>query len=164
MQFIKAPDFYRRYHLWKKGSSTHMKPVEAVSAYGRKPISKKSNKDVIVIDGFQVNKAPIEASPNSSKTSSSRGSAKCDESDREGIRVVIELKRDAMSEIVLNNLYKSTNMKHVRDYHALDVQPGATSLPYWRCWATSSTTVKRSSSAVRFSTRKPKPAPTFWKV
>jgi DNA gyrase subunit A len=34
-----------------------------------------------------------------------------DESDREGIRVVIELKRDAMSEIVLNNLYKSTNME-----------------------------------------------------
>ncbi|MDO9206679.1 MAG: DNA gyrase subunit A, partial [Sulfuricurvum sp.] len=29
----------------------------------------------------------------------------------EGIRVVIELKRDAMSEIVLNNLYKSTNME-----------------------------------------------------
>jgi len=34
-----------------------------------------------------------------------------DESDREGIRIVIELKRDAMSEIVLNNLYKSTNLQ-----------------------------------------------------
>ena len=34
-----------------------------------------------------------------------------DESDREGIRVVIELKRDAMQEIVLNNLYKQTNMQ-----------------------------------------------------
>lgn len=30
----------------------------------------------------------------------------CDESDREGIRVVIELKRDVMSEIVLNYFYK----------------------------------------------------------
>ncbi len=30
---------------------------------------------------------------------------------REGIRVVIELKKDAMSEIVLNNLYKSTPME-----------------------------------------------------
>lgn len=29
-----------------------------------------------------------------------------DESDREGIRVVIELKRDVMSEIVLNYFYK----------------------------------------------------------
>lgn len=34
-----------------------------------------------------------------------------DESDRDGIRVVIELKRDAMSEIVLNNLFKQTTME-----------------------------------------------------
>ena len=34
-----------------------------------------------------------------------------DESDREGIRVVIELKKDAMAEIVLNNLYKSTPLE-----------------------------------------------------
>src|SRR3546814_8649700 len=29
-----------------------------------------------------------------------------DESDREGVRVVIELKRDAMAEVVLNQLYR----------------------------------------------------------
>ncbi|HEX7832378.1 MAG TPA: DNA gyrase subunit A [Thermoanaerobaculia bacterium] len=34
-----------------------------------------------------------------------------DESDREGIRVVIELKRDAMPEIVLNHLYRNTQMQ-----------------------------------------------------
>jgi len=34
-----------------------------------------------------------------------------DESDREGMRVVIELKRDALSDIVLNNLYKSTQLQ-----------------------------------------------------
>jgi len=34
-----------------------------------------------------------------------------DESDREGIRVVIELKRDAIPEIVLNQLYKQTQMQ-----------------------------------------------------
>jgi len=34
-----------------------------------------------------------------------------DESDRDGIRVVIELKRDAMSEIILNNLYKSSSLE-----------------------------------------------------
>ncbi len=34
-----------------------------------------------------------------------------DESDREGIRVVIELKRDAIPEIVLNNLYRNTQMQ-----------------------------------------------------
>jgi DNA gyrase subunit A len=34
-----------------------------------------------------------------------------DESDRDGIRVVIELKRDAIPEIVRNNLYQLTNMR-----------------------------------------------------
>lgn len=34
-----------------------------------------------------------------------------DESDKDGIRVVIELKRDANPEIVLNNLYKYTNLQ-----------------------------------------------------
>jgi DNA gyrase subunit A len=34
-----------------------------------------------------------------------------DESDREGMRVVIELKKDAVAEVVLNNLYKMTQMQ-----------------------------------------------------
>ena len=34
-----------------------------------------------------------------------------DESDRQGIRVVVELKRDAQAEIVLNNLYKHTSLR-----------------------------------------------------
>jgi DNA gyrase subunit A len=34
-----------------------------------------------------------------------------DESDREGMRIVIELKRDAIPEVVLNNLYRNTQMQ-----------------------------------------------------
>lgn len=34
-----------------------------------------------------------------------------DESDRDGIRVVIELKRDAVASVVLNNLYKKTQLQ-----------------------------------------------------
>ncbi|MBI5598919.1 MAG: DNA gyrase subunit A [Deltaproteobacteria bacterium] len=34
-----------------------------------------------------------------------------DESDREGMRIVVELKRDEMAEVVLNNLYVHTQMK-----------------------------------------------------
>ncbi len=34
-----------------------------------------------------------------------------DESDRDGIRIVVELKRDAIAEIVLNNLYRNTQMQ-----------------------------------------------------
>jgi DNA gyrase subunit A len=34
-----------------------------------------------------------------------------DESDRDGIRIVVELKRDAIPEVVLNNLYRNTQMQ-----------------------------------------------------
>jgi DNA gyrase subunit A len=34
-----------------------------------------------------------------------------DESDRDGMRIVIELKRDAIAEVVLNNLYRNTQMQ-----------------------------------------------------
>src|SRR5262249_47490333 len=34
-----------------------------------------------------------------------------DESDREGMRIVIELKRDAVAEVLLNQLYKHTPMQ-----------------------------------------------------
>ncbi len=34
-----------------------------------------------------------------------------DESDRNGMRIVIEIKRDANADVVLNNLYKQTNMR-----------------------------------------------------
>jgi len=34
-----------------------------------------------------------------------------DESDRDGIRIVVELKRDAIPDIVLNNLYRNTQMQ-----------------------------------------------------
>ncbi|MGN1098625.1 MAG: DNA gyrase subunit A [Clostridia bacterium] len=36
-----------------------------------------------------------------------------DESDRNGMRIVIELKRDANANVVLNNLYKNTQMQEV---------------------------------------------------
>lgn len=35
-----------------------------------------------------------------------------DESDKDGIRVVIEIKRNAMASVVLNNLYKQTSMEN----------------------------------------------------
>jgi DNA gyrase subunit A len=34
-----------------------------------------------------------------------------DESDKDGMRIVIELRRDAQPEVVLNNLYKNTNLQ-----------------------------------------------------
>jgi len=47
-----------------------------------------------------------------------------DESDREGIRVVIELKRDAIPQIVLNQLYKHTQMQSTFGVILLALVPG----------------------------------------
>jgi DNA gyrase subunit A len=41
-----------------------------------------------------------------------------DESDRTGMRVVIELKRDAAAQVTLNQLYKHGAADHVRRQHA----------------------------------------------
>ena len=49
-----------------------------------------------------------------------------DESDRDGLRVVIELRRDAQPEIVLNNLYEHTSMRqafHINMLALVDGQP-----------------------------------------
>ncbi len=75
----------------------------------------KTKREIIVLDElpYQVNKSRlIELIANLAKDKQIEGISEVrDESDREGIRVVIELKKDAMSEIVLNNLYKSTPME-----------------------------------------------------
>jgi len=73
------------------------------------------NRDVIVIDQlpYQVNKARlIEQIADLVKDKSLEGISDIrDESDRDGIRVVIELKKGAMREIIENNLYKSSNLE-----------------------------------------------------
>ncbi len=78
-------------------------------------IEQKKNREVIVIDElpYQVNKSKlIENIAQLVRDKQVDGISEIrDESDRDGIRVVIELKRDAMSDIILNNLYKSTQLQ-----------------------------------------------------
>jgi DNA gyrase subunit A len=78
-------------------------------------IEQKRSREVIVIDElpYQVNKSKlIESIAALVRDKHIEGISEIrDESDRDGIRVVIELKRDAMSDIILNNLYKSTQMQ-----------------------------------------------------
>jgi DNA gyrase subunit A len=117
MQFIKAPDFPTGGTIYgKKGILDAYETGRGrIRVRAKTHIEKKANKDVIVLDElpYQVNKARlIETIADLVKDKFLEGISEIrDESDREGIRVVIELKRDAMSEIVLNNLYKSTNME-----------------------------------------------------
>ncbi|CAM4140482.1 DNA gyrase subunit A [Campylobacter armoricus] len=117
MQFIKGPDFPTSGIIFgKKGIIEAYRTGRGrVKVRAKTHIEKRANKDIIVIDElpYQTNKARlIEQIAELAKEKQIEGIAEVrDESDREGIRVVIELKRDAMSEIVLNNLFKSTTME-----------------------------------------------------
>ena len=117
MRFIKGPDFPTAGIIYgKKGIVEAYRTGRGrVKIRAKTHIEKKANKDVIVIDElpYQTNKARlIEQIAELVKEKQIEGISEVrDESDREGIRVVIELKREAMSDIVLNNLFKSTTME-----------------------------------------------------
>ncbi|WP_408620720.1 DNA topoisomerase (ATP-hydrolyzing) subunit A [Celerinatantimonas sp. YJH-8] len=75
----------------------------------------KHGKETIIVHEipYQVNKARlIEKIAELVKDKKLEGiSGLRDESDKEGMRIVIELKRDAVGEVVLNNLYAQTQMQ-----------------------------------------------------
>lgn len=74
---------------------------------------KGRNKIIVTELPYQVNKAKlVEAIADLVKDKKIEGISDLrDESDRQGMRVVIELKRDANPNVVLNLLYKHTNMQ-----------------------------------------------------
>ena len=117
MKFIKGPDFPTKGIIFgKQGILEAYKTGRGrIKIRAKIHIEKKGHKDIIIIDElpYQVNKSRlIEQIVALVKDKQVEGISEIrDESDRDGIRVVIELKRDAMSEIVLNNLYKSTNLQ-----------------------------------------------------
>ena len=117
MQFVKGPDFPTAGVIFgKKGiKDAYATGRGRVKIRAKTHIESVKNKEIIVIDElpYQVNKAKlIENIASLVRDKQLDGISEVrDESDREGIRVVIELKRDAMSEIVLNHLYKSTTME-----------------------------------------------------
>lgn len=117
MTHIKGPDFPTGGIIFgKKGIVEAYKTGRGrIKLRAKVHIETKPNKDVIVVDElpYQVNKAKLHSDiADLVKEKALDGISEIrDESDRDGIRLVIELKRDAMSEIVLNNLYKSTQME-----------------------------------------------------
>jgi DNA gyrase subunit A len=117
MEHIKGPDFPTRGIIFgKKGIlDAYSTGRGRVRIRAKIHMEKKGNKDIIIVDElpYQVNKSRlIEQIATLAKEKQIEGISELrDESDREGIRVVLELKREAMSEIVLNNLYKSTNLE-----------------------------------------------------
>jgi len=117
MTIVKAPDFPTGGVIFgRKGiTDAYTTGRGRIKVRAKTHIEQKGSKEVIVLDElpYQVNKSRlIENIAQLVRDKHIEGISEIrDESDREGIRVVMELKRDAMSEIVLNHLFKSTQMQ-----------------------------------------------------
>ena len=118
LTFIKGPDFPTAGLIY--GASD----IKEMYATGRKSIMMRARvtdedmdkgKMAIIVNElpYQVNKALlVEKIANLVNDKKIVGISDLrDESDRDGIRVVIELKRDASYKKVLNNLFKFTNLQ-----------------------------------------------------
>ena len=116
MEHIKGPDFptggviFGRRGILEAYSTGRGR----VKMRAKTRIETRGNKEQIIVYElpYQVNKAKLHAQIHElAKEKIIEGISEVrDESDREGMRLVIELRRDAMSEIVLNNLFKHTAM------------------------------------------------------
>ncbi len=117
LEFVKGPDFPTGGIIYGKAGiiEAYKTGRGRVKVRAKVHVKKTKNKEIIVLDEmpFQTNKAKlVEQISDLAREKQIEGISEVrDESDREGIRVVIELKRDAMSEIVLNHLYKLTTME-----------------------------------------------------
>ncbi|MEA2203447.1 MAG: gyrase subunit [Blastocatellia bacterium] len=121
MEFVKGPDFptggfiYGGEELknsYKYGRGIiQMRARAGIDRIGRGT----TERDAIIITEipFQVNKARlIERIAELMNEKKIEGVSDLrDESDREGMRIVVELKRDAVPQVVLNKLYKLTPMQ-----------------------------------------------------
>ncbi|GAA7416068.1 DNA topoisomerase (ATP-hydrolyzing) subunit A [Helicobacter pylori] len=117
LEFVKGPDFPTGGIIYGKAGiiEAYKTGRGRVKVRAKVHVEKTKNKEIIVLDEmpFQTNKAKlVEQISDLAREKQIEGISEVrDESDREGIRVVVELKRDAMSEIVLNHLYKLTTME-----------------------------------------------------
>ncbi|MDX8413602.1 MAG: DNA gyrase subunit A [Mariprofundales bacterium] len=78
-------------------------------------IHRRTKREALIVSElpYQVNKAKlVEAISHLVRDKKLTGISDLrDESDRDGMRIVIELKRDEIPEVILNNLYKQTQMQ-----------------------------------------------------
>lgn len=117
LEFIQGPDFPTGGIIFGRQGirDAYSTGKGRIKVRSKVHIEQGKTRDAIVIDEipYMVNKARlVEQISELARQKVVEGIAEVrDESDREGIRVVIELKREAMNEIVLNHLYKSSNME-----------------------------------------------------
>jgi DNA gyrase subunit A len=118
MKYIKGPDFPTGGIIRGKDGikSAYLTGRGLLKVHAKAGIEEqKSGKETIVVTElpYQVNKANlIESIARLVRDKKLEGISDLrDESDKDGIRIVIELKRGENAQIILNNLYKHTQMQ-----------------------------------------------------
>jgi DNA gyrase subunit A len=118
MQVVSGPDFPTGGIILGRGGirDAYMTGQGAIVVRGRTRVEKtERGREAIIVTEipYQVNKATlIAAMADLVKERKLQDISDIrDESDREGMRIVIELKREAMADIVLNQLYKHTDLE-----------------------------------------------------
>jgi DNA gyrase subunit A len=127
---VKGPDFPTAGYVYGRsgirlGYRTGRGRIVMRARARIEPIPGKSDREMIVVTEipYQVNKAELlKKIADLVREKRIDGISDIrDESDREGLRVVIELKRDAHGEIVLNNLYQNTALQSTFGYNCLAI-------------------------------------------
>jgi len=119
MKFVKGPDFPTGAHIWgqegiRNAYVTGRGRVMVQASHEIEDIARQERKRLVFTEiPFQVNKATLVAKiAQLVKTRKVDGISEVrDESDRKGMRIVLELRRGAHVPVVLNNLYKHTNLR-----------------------------------------------------
>ncbi len=115
---IKGPDFPTGGIIFGtegiKAAYAHGRGIIKVRARARVEREQKGGESIIIPElPYQVNKARlIEKIAELVRGKKIEGISDIrDESDRDGVRIVLELKRGEMTQVILNNLYKHTQME-----------------------------------------------------
>jgi DNA gyrase subunit A len=120
MEFVQAPDFPTGAHIWgregvRNAYATGRGRIVLQAEHEFEDIQTGGDRVRIVFTEipFQVNKATLVAKiADLAKTKKVEGISEVrDESDRKGMRVVVELRRAAAPSVVLNGLYKHTSLR-----------------------------------------------------
>lgn len=132
MQFVPGPDFPTAGFICGRApireAYENGRGILQMRARATTETDKKSGKISIIVNEipYQVNKAKlIERMAELVNEKKIDGISDLrDESDREGMRIVVELKRDAVPEVVLNQLYKLTPMQESFGINMLAIVEG----------------------------------------
>ena len=119
MRYVKGPDFPTGGIIYGRGAIvdayTRGRGILQVRARVNTETDKRTGRTRIIVNEipYQVNKARlIERIAGLVNEKKIEGISDLrDESDRRGMRIVIELKKDAIPEVILNNLYKHTPLQ-----------------------------------------------------